>query len=88
MILLYYPNEFLDKKLDVVDITSVDFNTYELKYQMVELMIEHNGIGLSASQVGINKQLFVMGNSRENCSLCINPQILQHTKDTVMDIEG
>ena len=42
MNLLYYPNEFLDKKLDVVDITSVDFNTYELKYQMVELMIEHN----------------------------------------------
>ena len=88
MNLIYYPNEFLDKKHDAVDITSVDFNTYELKYQMVELMMEHNGIGLSASQVGINKQLFVMGNSRENSSLCINPQILQHTKDTVMDIEG
>ena len=88
MNLLYYPNEFLDKKLNDVDITSVDFDTYELKHQMVELMLEHNGIGLSASQVGIDKQLFVMGNSRENSSLCINPKILQHTKDTVVDIEG
>jgi len=88
MDLIYYPNEFLEKKLDTVDITSVDFDTYDLQKQMVELMLEHNGIGLSASQVGLNKQIFVMGNSAENNSICINPQILQHTQDTVMDIEG
>tara|TARA_B100000424_G_scaffold114850_1_gene86603 strand:+ start:3586 stop:4071 length:486 start_codon:yes stop_codon:yes gene_type:complete len=88
MNLIYYPNAFLNQKLDPVDLTDLDFNPHELKQQMTELMLEHNGIGLSASQVGINKQLFVMGNSSTNTCLCINPQILQITKDTVIDIEG
>ena len=29
-----------------------------------------------------------MGDKAENSTICINPTILQHTKETVLDIEG
>ena len=88
MKLLHYPNEFLNKKLDDVNLENPGFDPKELKQQMVELMIESKGIGLSASQVGLNYQLFVMGDSKENSTICINPQVLQHTEATTVDMEG
>jgi peptide deformylase len=86
--LLHYPNTFLDKKLDDVDLENPGFDPKELKEQMVDLMLESKGIGLSASQVGLNYQLFVMGDSKENSTICINPKVLQHTEDTVQEPEG
>jgi peptide deformylase len=86
--LLYYPNDFLDRQLKDVDLENPGFDPKELKQQMVDLMLTSNGIGLSASQVGIDAQLFVMGDSVENSTLCINPTILQYTEDTVIDVEG
>src|SRR6056300_133696 len=88
MKLLHYPNEFLNKKLNDVDLENPGFDPKELKQQMVELMIESKGIGLSASQVGLNYQLFVMGDSQKNSTICINPQVLQHTEATTVDVEG
>ncbi len=88
MDLLYYPHEFLNKKLASVKISSIDFNPQQLKTEMVDIMLQHNGIGLSASQVGLDKQLFVMGDSTDNCSMCINPEIMQHTEETIVDVEG
>jgi peptide deformylase len=29
-----------------------------------------------------------MGDKEDNATICINPQILQHTEETVQDIEG
>lgn len=88
MNLLYYPDTFLDQKLDDVDLENPSFDPKELKKQMVDIMLSNHGIGLSASQVGVNAQLFVMGDSEANNSICINPKVLQHTEDTVTDIEG
>jgi len=55
---------------------------------MVEFMVSSGGIGLSANQVGLNIKVFVMGDSVENSTMCINPTVLQYTKDTQDDIEG
>ena len=88
MELLYYPNNFLDKQLKDVNLEDPGFDPKELKEQMVEIMLQHNGIGLSASQVGLDAQLFVMGDKKENATLCINPTILQYTEETVLDVEG
>jgi peptide deformylase len=55
---------------------------------MVEFMIAHNGIGLSANQIGLDAKVFVMGDSVENSTMCINPTVLQYTQDTVIDVEG
>ena len=88
MKLILYPDNFLEKKVDPVDIENPDFDPHELKKQMVDSMIKHGGLGLSANQVGMNRQVFVMGDTRKNSTLCINPQILQHTEKTVTDSEG
>lgn len=88
MNLVYYPNPFLDKQVKEVDIKNPSFDPVELKREMVELMLSSNGIGLSANQVGLDAQVFVMGDTVENSTLCINPTILQYTSETVVDVEG
>lgn len=88
MNILYYPHEFLDKQIDEVDINDPGFDPKELKEQMVSAMLANNGIGLSASQVGLNKKVFVMGDSKENATICINPTVLQYTQDLIEDYEG
>lgn len=88
MKLIYYPDSFLEKVVDPVDIENPDFDPHELKKEMVDTMIKCGGIGLSANQVGIDRQVFVMGDTRANSTICINPQILQYTEETVTDAEG
>tara|TARA_B100002019_G_scaffold288071_1_gene301122 strand:- start:4682 stop:5176 length:495 start_codon:yes stop_codon:yes gene_type:complete len=88
MKLVYYPDEFLTKKVADVDINVPTFDPVELKKEMVEFMLSNNGIGLSANQVGLDAQLFVMGDSEENSSMLINPTVLQHTEEIVIDVEG
>jgi peptide deformylase len=88
MKLLKYPNEFLNKQVKAVDLDNPGFDPAELKKEMTELMLASNGIGLSANQVGLDAQVFVMGDSVENSTICINPTVLQYTEETVDDIEG
>lgn len=70
--------------------TSWDFQTdgdpIDLVKSMAKLMIESNGIGLAAPQVGINKRIFIMGNS-DKLIACINPEILSSDGEE-KDIEG
>src|SRR5210317_233902 len=88
MNLVYYPNPFLDKQVKEVDLEEPGFNPVELKEQMVDLMLASNGIGLSANQVGLDAQVFVMGDKKDNSTICINPTVLQYTKETTVDVEG
>lgn len=88
MKLLKYPDDFLNKKVKAVDLENPGFDPVELKKEMVDLMLASNGIGLSANQVGLDAQVFVMGDSVENSTICINPTVLQYTEETVDDIEG
>lgn len=88
MNLVYYPDPFLDKKVKDVNLEDPGFDPVDLKEQMIDLMLSSNGIGLSANQVGVDAQVFVFGDSKENSTICINPTILQYTKDTTVDVEG
>lgn len=88
MNLLYYPNEFLEKQVDAVDLQNPGFDPRELKNEMVDLMLANNGIGLAANQIGLNAQVFVLGDSQSNSSIMINPTILQYTEETVDGYEG
>ena len=88
MKLLKYPDDFLNKKVKAVDLENPGFDPVELKKEMVDLMLASNGIGLSANQVGLDAQVFVMGDSVENSTICINPTVLQYTEETVDDVEG
>ena len=88
MNLIYYPNAFLDKQVKAFDMENPPVDPKELKANMVEIMINNNGIGLSANQVEFDGQVFVMGDKEDNATICINPKILQHTEETVQDMEG
>lgn len=88
MNLLFYPNDFLKKTLSPVILESPGFDPLELKEEMVDIMLSNRGIGLSASQVGIDAQLFVMGNNKHDSIICINPTILEYTNESFDDVEG
>lgn len=65
---------------------TVDGDPNDLIRRMVKVMMENNGIGLAAPQVGISKRIFVMGNETKLYA-CINPEIIEGT-GIVMDREG
>jgi peptide deformylase len=88
MNLIYYPNDFLNKKVKDFNLENPEVDPKELKDNMVQIMLDNNGIGLAANQVEFDGQVFVMGDTAENATIHINPVVLQHTKDTVTDVEG
>ena len=88
MKLIKYPNEMLAREVKDVDLENPGFDPVELKAEMVKFMIDNNGIGLAANQIGLDARVFVMGDSVENSTICINPTVLQYTEETQNDIEG
>lgn len=64
----------------------IDGNPEPLAISLMRSMMEHNGIGLSACQVGTFKRIFVMGNS-DKLKVCINPELLYGDTEC-RDIEG
>lgn len=65
---------------------SLDGDPNDLIRRMAKTMIEKNGIGLAAPQVGISKRIFIMGNDTK-LFVCINPEILEE-ENVVVDTEG
>jgi len=63
-----------------------DGDPTEIVKVMTKIMFEHNGIGLAAPQVGVQKRLFIMGNEHK-LVVCINPKIISGTGN-VKDLEG
>ena len=64
----------------------------ELSEEMFKSMARYGGIGLSANQVGLPFNMFVLGNhmSLENGlkMICFNPMIVSTSEETIMMKEG
>lgn len=88
MKLVHYPNPILDEKLEPVDIDNPGFDPVELKKEMVSVMVKGNGLGLSASQVGLKYRLFVMGENEEASALVINPEVVEESFEEEIEYEG
>lgn len=71
-------DNILKRKLAKVDITDLSYTLLELQ-EMIEIMKQHDGIGLTANQVNIDKSMFIqyMGGKIE---FVINPQILKNER--------
>lgn len=65
----------------------VDGDPAELVKEITRLMFLHNGIGLSASQCGVKKRIFIMGNEEELIA-CINPKIISLSDQRILGEEG
>ena len=91
MKLVYYPDPILSKEMEDFDFDKVKeifADAADLKEQMVDLMVKHKGIGLSACQVGLNMRCFVIGETKESAIMVINPKILSFSEETELAPEG
>tara|TARA_B100001250_G_C19443120_1_gene632673 strand:- start:196 stop:639 length:444 start_codon:yes stop_codon:yes gene_type:complete len=80
-------NILLHKKIDKC---SYNLNRSELSNILIENMFHHNGVGLSANQIGINERVFVMMSNIEtqDTIVCFNPKILKESKNQILMEEG
>ena len=69
---------------------SYNLDRSKLSYTLTENMFHHNGVGLSANQIGINERAFVMMFDLETQETitCFNPKIIKESKDMVVMEEG
>lgn len=83
------PDPWLEKAVKPFDFENLDAR--EISQQMIDLMTAEGGIGLSANQVGLDAQIFVMRpflfNSQVPFAL-INPEIVIATESTEVMPEG
>ena len=73
-----------------IDSCSYNLNRQELSKILIDSMIHHNGVGLSANQIGISERVFVMIRDIElnEIIVCYNPQIIKKYKEEVEMEEG
>jgi peptide deformylase len=71
---------------------SKDGDAKLLENDMINFMLSNNGIGLAANQVGIAKQVFVMGSHNIDGFpapfAVFNPRIIEASNELVLDREG
>ena len=69
---------------------SYDLDRSKLSYTLTENMFHHNGVGLSANQIGIEERVFVMmvDIDLQQTITCFNPKIIKESKDEVVMEEG
>ena len=76
--ILHYPNTRLHLKAVAID--KFDIQLKQLIADMAETMYHNNGIGLAASQVDVQKRVFIMDLAKEHSpkrlQILINPRII------------
>jgi peptide deformylase len=89
MKLIKSPDPWLDKKVQPFDFEKLDAES--ISKEMIGLMTAEGGIGLSANQVGLDAQIFVMKPHLTGDQIpftVINPEIVALTEDTDTLPEG
>ena len=90
MELIYAPSDWLQKKVQPFDFDAT--NAVETAQKMVDIMGNSRGIGLSANQVGLDAQIFVMQPTRhrelKDPFAVINPVVQKISEETSLEYEG
>lgn len=74
--IVHYPAEILDKKCKEVEV--FDKKLARLLDDMYDTMIEHDGVGLAAPQIGLDLRVAIVDIDDESGTIeMINPQILK-----------
>lgn len=76
----------LKTKLEPFDFANPPTDVGELVNNMIETLIHHKGLGLSANQCGLPYRVFVMWSNPTK--VCFNPRIVDETSDLVSMDEG
>src|SRR5436309_8657609 len=81
-----YPDAAL--KMVARPVEEFDDDLRRLVERMKQLMVDANGIGLAATQVGILQRLFVFQISEDETVALANPEIVERSEETAVDDEG
>jgi peptide deformylase len=81
-----YPDAAL--KMAARPVEEFDDDLRRLVDRMKQLMVDANGIGLAATQVGVLQRLFVFQVAEDETVALANPEILERSEVTKVDDEG
>jgi peptide deformylase len=81
-----YPDAAL--KMQARPVEEFDDELRSLVDRMKLLMVDANGIGLAATQVGVLRRVFVFQNADEEVLAVVNPEIVEHGKEKEVADEG
>jgi peptide deformylase len=81
-----YPDAAL--KMAARPVEDFDDDLGRLVERMKQLMVDANGIGLAATQVGVLQRLFVFQASEDEVVALANPEIVERSDETRVDDEG
>jgi peptide deformylase len=88
--ILVYPDPFLARK--AAPVTKIDERLRDLIRDMFDTMYESEGIGLAATQVGVDRRVIVVDVSPSDESgapmALVNPEIVGSEGDTAVAMEG
>ena len=85
----YWPDPFL--KQVAVPVKEFDDELEKVCKNMFDTMYDDKGIGLAATQVGIDKRIFVMDTKFQDdgwCDALINPEIVEASEEKAVYPEG
>jgi peptide deformylase len=81
-----YPDAAL--KMTARPVKDFDDDLRRLADRMKQLMVDANGIGLAATQVGVLQRLFVFQISDDETVALANPEIVERGEETAVEDEG
>jgi peptide deformylase len=76
-------------RMQANEVETFDDELRTLAGRMTTLMVEANGVGLAANQVGVLRRLFVFRVGKEDTPfVAVNPRVLEPSAERVVDEEG
>src|SRR5919201_5006973 len=81
-----YPDPVL--RMQARPVEEFDEELRRLVDRMRALMVDANGVGLAATQVGVLRRLFVFANGDEEVRAVVNPEIVRRSEEVETDDEG
>ena len=81
-----YPDAAL--KMKAREVTEFDDELRSLVERMKLLMVDANGIGLAATQVGVLRRVFVFQRHEDEVDAVVNPEIVERSEETDVADEG
>jgi peptide deformylase len=81
-----YPDAVL--RMQAKPVEELDDELRRLVERMTSLMIDANGVGLAATQVGVLRRLFVFSVGDDQVVAIVNPELVRRSDETQTDDEG
>jgi peptide deformylase len=81
-----YPDAAL--RMEARQVTEFDDELRSLVERMKLLMVDANGIGLAATQVGVLRRVFVFQRAEDEVNAVVNPEIVERGEETDVADEG